>query len=42
MNFPLDAVAELPDDAKQALAATLESMQVRDRRVWDWRTQLWS
>jgi hypothetical protein len=32
MNFPLEsAVGEMPDDAKNALSAALESMQVRDR-----------
>lgn len=33
MNFPLDSVTDLPDDHRQALAATLEHMQVRDRSV---------
>lgn len=31
MNFPLESVQELPDDARGALAAALEHMQVRDR-----------
>ncbi|KAG2501846.1 hypothetical protein HYH03_000344 [Edaphochlamys debaryana] len=30
MNFPLDSVSDLPDDAKMALGAALEQMQVRD------------
>lgn len=33
MNFPLDSVQDLPDDAKMALAGALEQMQVRDRLV---------
>ena len=31
MNFPLEAVTELPDEHKAMLAASLEHMQVRDR-----------
>lgn len=30
MNVPLEAVAELPEEHRQAMMATLEHMQVRD------------
>jgi import inner membrane translocase subunit TIM9 len=30
MNFPLDAVSGMPDEAKNALMAALEHMQIRD------------
>lgn len=33
MNFPLEAMAELPEEAKAAFMANLEHMQVRDRWV---------
>lgn len=33
MNFPLDSVQDLPDDAKMALGSALEHMQVRDRQA---------
>jgi hypothetical protein len=33
MNFPVEAMADLPDEQKQAFLQQLEHMQVRDRQV---------
>jgi hypothetical protein len=34
MNFPVEAMADLPDEHKAAFLAQLEHMQVRDRCVY--------